>query len=115
MLVVLRNEDRVALEAIAIRSLLAIVSPFLQKLVGRGVVMDCEEQIGALGAANEARLGFNTVRISTRVDGQITKVFFTEGQEVKAGDPLFEIDPRPFRAALDQAAAAKERAWVICR
>jgi membrane fusion protein, multidrug efflux system len=52
---------------------------------------------------------FNTVRISTRVDGQITKVFFTEGQEVKAGDPLFEIDPRPFRAALDQAAAAKER------
>jgi len=52
---------------------------------------------------------FNTVRISTRVDGQITKVFFTEGQEVKAGDPLFEIDPRPFRAALDQAEAAKER------
>jgi len=49
------------------------------------------------------------VRISTRVDGQITKVFFTEGQEVKAGDPLFEIDPRPFRAALDQAEAAKER------
>ena len=52
---------------------------------------------------------FNTVRISTRVDGQITKVFFTEGQEVKAGDPLFEIDPRPFQAALDRAAAAKER------
>jgi membrane fusion protein, multidrug efflux system len=52
---------------------------------------------------------FNTVRISTRVDGQITKVFFTEGQEVKAGDPLFEIDPRPFQAALDRAEAAKER------
>jgi membrane fusion protein, multidrug efflux system len=52
---------------------------------------------------------FNMVRVATRVDGQITKVFFSEGQEVKAGDPLFEIDPRPFRAALDQAEAAKER------
>ena len=34
---------------------------------------------------------------------------FREGQDVKAGDPLFQIDPRPFQAALDQAQAAKER------
>jgi membrane fusion protein, multidrug efflux system len=52
---------------------------------------------------------FNMVRVATRVDGQITKVFFAEGQEVKVGDPLFEIDRRPFQAALDQAEAAKER------
>jgi multidrug efflux system membrane fusion protein len=52
---------------------------------------------------------YNMVVIKTRVDGAIVKVSFTEGQDVKAGDPLFQIDPRPFKAALDQAQAAKER------
>ncbi len=51
----------------------------------------------------------NAVSIKTRVDGQIVKVDFTEGQELKAGDPLFEIDPRPYQAALDQANAAKAK------
>ena len=52
---------------------------------------------------------FNNVIIRSRVDGQIVKVAFTEGQEVKAGDLLFEIDPRPYQAALAQAQANKQR------
>ena len=50
---------------------------------------------------------FNTIAIKSRVDGTIVKVDFTEGQEVGAGSVLFQIDPRPYRAALAQAKAAK--------
>jgi membrane fusion protein, multidrug efflux system len=51
--------------------------------------------------------GFNTVQVRTRIDGQIDKVAFQEGQLVNQGDLLVEIDPRPFQATLDQAKAKK--------
>jgi multidrug efflux system membrane fusion protein len=51
--------------------------------------------------------GFNTVLVRSRVDGQINRIAFQEGQFVKEGDTLVEIDPRPFQAVLDQAKAKK--------
>jgi multidrug efflux system membrane fusion protein len=58
------------------------------------------EGIGAVQA-------FNTTTLRAQVDGVLQQVHFTEGQAVKAGDVLAQIDPRTYQAALDQALAKK--------
>src|SRR5205085_1863321 len=50
---------------------------------------------------------FNSVVLKTRVDGALDKVSFKEGQDVKAGEVLAQIDPRPYHAALNQALGKK--------
>lgn len=50
---------------------------------------------------------FNTVTVRTRVDGEIQRIAFVEGQDVRAGDLLAQIDPAPFQAQLDQNLAKK--------
>ena len=57
---------------------------------------------------------FNTVTVRSRVDGQIVKINFTEGQYVKEGDSLVEIDPRPYKVQLEQAEGqlAKDQAQL---
>jgi RND family efflux transporter MFP subunit len=49
------------------------------------------------------------VEVRPRVSGYLVKVYFNDGQEVKEGDPLFDIDPRPFEAAMGQAKAEVAR------
>jgi membrane fusion protein, multidrug efflux system len=75
--------------------------------VTAGVVQsqDFAMYLSGIGTAQ----AFNTVTVKPRVDGQLIKVAFTEGQEVKAGDVLAQIDPRPFEAQLAQAKAQKAR------
>ncbi len=50
---------------------------------------------------------FNTVLVRSRVDGQVQRIAFEEGQDVKAGDLLAQIDPAPFQAQVDQNVAKK--------
>jgi multidrug efflux system membrane fusion protein len=52
----------------------------------------------------------DSVELRPRVSGYVHRVAFAEGQDVRKGDLLFVIDPRPYRAALDQALAQLERA-----
>src|SRR5579862_1420432 len=61
-------------------------------------VVDYDDYEGRIAAVK-------TVDIRARVQGQLTKVFFTDGQMVKQGDQLFQIDPRPYQALLESAKA----------
>ena len=54
-------------------------------------------------------IAYNTDVVRSQIQGQLTKITFTEGQTVKSGDTLAEIDPRPYQAQLDQMTATRDR------
>lgn len=62
-------------------------------------------QVKAIGNVE----AYNTVTIKSQVNGEISEVFFREGQDVRKGRMLFRIDPRPFESALRQAESALVR------
>jgi len=67
--------------------------------------------VGGIGTVQ----AYNTVSIHPQVDGQLIKVGFKEGQDVRAGDLLAQIDPRAYSAALDQALAKKAQDEALLR
>ncbi len=74
--------------------------PVVEGAVARKDVSVFIEGLGTVQA-------FNSVTIHSRVDGQLQKVAFVEGQDIHAGDVLAQIDPDPYRAQVEQAAAKK--------
>jgi membrane fusion protein, multidrug efflux system len=54
-------------------------------------------------------IAFNNVVVRSQITGQIIKIAFKQGQTVRKGDLLAEIDPRPYQAAVDQAIANRDR------
>jgi len=70
-------------------------------MVGSVIQKNVPVQIRVIGTVE----AYSVVSVKTVVGGELVRVYFTEGQDVKKGDPLFLIDPRPFEAALKQAEA----------
>jgi multidrug efflux system membrane fusion protein len=73
--------------------------------IGSAVRKDIPVRVRAIGTVE----AYSTVSVKTMVGGQIVKVGFSEGQDVRRGDLLFEIDPAPYEAALKMAEAARAR------
>ena len=73
--------------------------------IGSAVQKNIPMQVRAIGTVE----AYSTVSVKTMVGGQIMKVGFSEGQDVRKGDLLFEIDSAPYEAALKMAEAARAR------
>jgi multidrug efflux system membrane fusion protein len=74
-------------------------------VAGETAVSDVPLYLNGVGTVQ----AYNTVTIQARVDGQLDSVDFREGQDVRQGDRLAQIDPRPFQATLDSALASLAR------
>ena len=88
------------------RFLLLVVLPIAVAITGFVFYLNGGRYVGT----DDAYVGAQKVLITPDISGKIDKVVVKEGQRVKQGDVLFEIDPQPFQFALDQAKAQHEQA-----
>src|SRR5438477_6151955 len=79
----------------------AAQAPARPALVARVVTKDVPVYLDEIGTC----AAYETVQVHAQVSGQIMTRHFHDGSDVKKGDPLFTIDPRPYQATLDQAKA----------
>jgi len=83
------------------RFLLMVVLPIVAVIAGLAFYLNGGRYVGT----DDAYVGAQKVLVTPDISGKIQKVVVKEGQSVKKGDELFEIDPVPFRLAVDEAKA----------
>jgi membrane fusion protein, multidrug efflux system len=88
------------------RTLLLVVLPLVAVIAGLAFYLNG----GRYVTTDDAYVGAQKVLITPDISGKIEKVVVREGQRVNAGDVLFEIDPVPFRLAVQQAKATLDQA-----
>src|ERR1700733_2319833 len=73
--------------------------------VAQAQMRDIPIQVRQIGSVEPVAI----IAVKAQISGELNQVFFKEGEEVKKGQELFEIDPRPYKQALDQAQAALQK------
>jgi multidrug efflux system membrane fusion protein len=81
--------------------------PPVSVVVEKAKTMQVPVELSVIGNVES----LSTIAVRSRIDGQIERVYFREGQDVRKGEPLFQIDARPYKVALEraQADAARDR------
>src|SRR5580692_10897670 len=79
--------------------------PVMPVTVATAAMRDVPVQVRQIGAVEAV----SVIAVKAQIGGELTKVLFREGDDVRAGQQLFEIDPRPYQQAIDQAQAAIAR------
>jgi len=111
------NQDLMQIIRLLLLTLALVIGPWLSASVHAQssapagvpvtVITPVRADVPVLARSIGTVQAFQSVVIRARVDGTLDKVLFTEGQQVKPGDVLAQLDPRPYQAALDQAIAKR--------